>query len=120
MKKVPKSEGEKASGDVAVESETLRDPFEVAVADRIRELRQSRGHVQEEFAGLVGLNRSYYSSIERGWRNLSLATACRIALMLEVTVADLVPGHDELSSLLLQHSDGRSEPKRKRRIARKA
>lgn len=56
---------------------------------RVRELRKSQGWSQEEFAGRVGLDRSYVGGIERGERNVSLENICLIAHALGVPASDL-------------------------------
>jgi len=57
--------------------------------NRVRRLRKSRGWSQEEFAHLVGLDRSYMGGVERGERNVSLENICRIATALGLSPAEL-------------------------------
>ena len=45
---------------------------------------------QEAFAHGVGIDRSYFGSIERGRRNVSLEHICRIAAGLGVPPAELL------------------------------
>ena len=56
---------------------------------RVRQLRTERGLTQEEFADLVGLDRTYISGIERGVRNVGLLNIERIAKGLGVALHDL-------------------------------
>lgn len=45
---------------------------------------------QEGFADAIQMHRTYYSSIERGERNLTLVTLWRVAEGLEVKVSQLL------------------------------
>ena len=57
---------------------------------RVRQLRVERGVSQEAFAHQVRIDRSYYGSIERGERNVSLENICLIASGLGVPPAELL------------------------------
>jgi transcriptional regulator with XRE-family HTH domain len=50
----------------------------------VRLERKSRGHSQEGFADLVGLDRSYMGGVERGERNVALDNIMRILETLEM------------------------------------
>lgn len=76
-----------------------KSPHLVAVGQRIRELRLSRGHSQEGFANLVGLDRSYFGGVERGERNIAVLNLIRIAMALEVELGELFPGLAALQRL---------------------
>lgn len=65
-----------------------RQPQLLALVARIREVKQSRGLAQEQFANEVGLDRSYYGGIERGERNVAALNLIRIASALGVEVGD--------------------------------
>ena len=67
------------------------DPLE-AFGRRVRELRLERGVSQEDFAKIVGLDRTYISSLERGKRNVSLRNIHRLAEALGVAMRDLLQG----------------------------
>ncbi len=56
---------------------------------RIRELRQKTGLSQEKFALMIDMDRSYYSSIESGKRNVSLLNIKKIADGLGLTLEKL-------------------------------
>ena len=56
---------------------------------RIRLLRKERGLSQERFALLINMDRTYYSSVESGKRNISLQNIVKIARGLNVPIADL-------------------------------
>jgi transcriptional regulator with XRE-family HTH domain len=56
----------------------------------VRQLRLSKKVSQEDLAEMADLHRTYISDVERGVRNVSLATAFRIAQALGVELKDLV------------------------------
>ncbi|MBN2019980.1 MAG: helix-turn-helix transcriptional regulator [Sedimentisphaerales bacterium] len=58
----------------------------------IRAARKARGWSQEEFAYRCDLDRSYIGGIERGERNISILTLCKIAKALGLNVNSLVKG----------------------------
>lgn len=55
-----------------------------AVGLRVRELRLARGLTQERFAEKLGVATQYVQAVERGVRNLTLATVWRVAEALDV------------------------------------
>ncbi|AMV26278.1 anaerobic benzoate catabolism transcriptional regulator [Gemmata sp. SH-PL17] len=57
---------------------------------RVRQLRKAKGVSQEAFAHEIKMDRSYFGSIERGERNVSLENICLIASGLGVAPADLL------------------------------
>lgn len=48
------------------------------IAARIKELRRAHGITQQNFALMVGLNRSYLADIEKGNRNFGIDTLDKI------------------------------------------
>src|SRR5689334_8546857 len=58
----------------------------------VRRVRDSVGLSQERLALESGLDRTYISSLERGRRNASVVTVCRLALVLGVAPGDLLEG----------------------------
>lgn len=56
----------------------------------IRRRRLAREYSQDSFADAIGMHRAYYSSIERGERNLTLVTLERVAEGLGCKIADLM------------------------------
>ena len=74
-------------------------PAIVSVAQAIRSRRKASGHSQEEFAAVVGLDRAYYSHIERGRYNITLAVLFRIAWGLQCPPSELMPELAELTNL---------------------
>lgn len=61
----------------------------VKFGQRIRELRQKTGLSQEKFALMIGMDRTCFSSVESGKRNISLLNIKKIADGLEITVDKL-------------------------------
>jgi transcriptional regulator with XRE-family HTH domain len=59
---------------------------------RIRELRQTRGFSQEDFADKCGFHRNYIGGIERGERNITFEGAASIAKALKISLAELFKG----------------------------
>lgn len=55
----------------------------------VKSWRNRRGISQEELAERAGLHRTYVSDVERGSRNVSLASIDRLAVALEVSVSQL-------------------------------
>lgn len=55
----------------------------------IRKAREAAGYSQDTFADAIDMHRAYYSAIERGERNLTLATLARVAAGLKRTIAEL-------------------------------
>ncbi len=57
---------------------------------RLRKLRKELTNLsQENFANHIGMDRTYYSSIENGNRNVSLLNILKIAEGLNITISDL-------------------------------
>ena len=63
--------------------------IQVEFGQRIKSLRQSLGISQEKFALRIGMDRTYYASIESGKRNVSLRNIQKIAEGLNVTLSEL-------------------------------
>jgi transcriptional regulator with XRE-family HTH domain len=64
-------------------------PVHAAFGKALRELRTERGMSQETVALEAGLNRGYYSGIERGVRNVALANIVKIANALNVPASEV-------------------------------
>ena len=56
----------------------------------IRERRTALGYSQESFADEIGMHRAYYSTIERGERNLTIQTLRRVAVGLKTKASELL------------------------------
>lgn len=66
------------------------EDVKVLFGRRVRQLRKERGVSQEAFAHQIHIDRSYYGSIERGERNVSLENICLIARGLGVSPDELL------------------------------
>jgi transcriptional regulator with XRE-family HTH domain len=64
------------------------------VADNVRRRREGLGLSQEAFADLCGYHRTYIGAIERGDRNITLATLFAIANTLKVEPQQLLEQSD--------------------------
>lgn len=64
---------------------------------RVRELRKAKGYSQERFAMVSGLDRSYYGSVERGERNVSLDNIAAIAQALDESIYNLFVDAESLT-----------------------
>lgn len=71
----------------------------IAIGKRIREMRESQGYSQEDFAEHVGISRSHYGCIERGQFAVSLPKLLDIALALNIEVGVLFPTIEEIKNL---------------------
>ncbi|WP_028081457.1 helix-turn-helix domain-containing protein [Solimonas soli] len=69
------------------------------VGQQIRALREAAGLSQEDFAGRIDVDRSYYSHIERGRYNITLEMLFRIAQGLGCEPAELLPLRRQIGQL---------------------
>ena len=58
------------------------------IGNRIRELRSRTGLSQEKFALKIGMDRTYFASVELGKRNISIVNIEKIANGLDVTLSE--------------------------------
>lgn len=61
----------------------------VELGKRIRDLRLLTGLSQEKFALKIGMDRTYYASVESGRRNVSICNINKIAIGLNVSLSEL-------------------------------
>ncbi|MBO4971375.1 MAG: helix-turn-helix transcriptional regulator [Clostridia bacterium] len=59
------------------------------IGARIRELRTQLGISQEKFAMKIGMDRTYFASVELGKRNISIINIEKIANGLGVSLSEL-------------------------------
>ncbi len=59
------------------------------IGNRIRQLRTQTGLSQEKFAQKIGMDRTYFASVELGKRNISIVNIEKIANGLNVTLSEL-------------------------------
>ena len=55
---------------------------------------------QDRFSFAAEIERAYYGSVERGKRNLTVATLVKIAAALEVDPGSFLPTHEQAAKLL--------------------
>ena len=60
------------------------------LAINVRRLRKATGLSQEDFANEHGIDRTYVSAVERGRRNPTILVVERLAIALEIDVAELL------------------------------
>lgn len=65
-------------------------PVLVALGQTIRKARIDRAMSQEELAHRSEIDRAYMSSIERGQQNPGLMSIARVAVALDMTLAELM------------------------------
>ena len=59
------------------------------IGNRIRELRTQTGLSQEKFAQKIGMDRTYFASVELGKRNISIVNIEKKANGLEISLSEL-------------------------------
>lgn len=62
------------------------------LGERIKELRKSKGISQEKFSLSIGMDRTYFASVEAGKRNISIVNIEKIANGLNVSLSELFEG----------------------------
>ncbi len=61
----------------------------IDLGKRIRALRTQTGLSQEKFALKIGMDRTYFASVETGKRNISICNIKKIADGLGITLSEL-------------------------------
>lgn len=74
-------------------------PLHAAFGQALRELRAERSLSQEAVALAAGLNRGYYSGVERGVRNVALANIAKIADALDMPASELLARAETINRL---------------------
>ena len=62
----------------------------IELGKRIREYRNKMGISQEDFALLIGMDRTYYSSVEKGKHNITIMNLKEISDGLKITISELL------------------------------
>ena len=62
---------------------------------RIKELRAQTGLSQEKFALKIGMDRTYFASVEAGKRNISIINIKKISDGLGISISKLFEGIEE-------------------------
>ena len=71
-------------------------PFDVALGQRLRHVREARGWTQAQLAAAVGLTQDAISLYERGKRSMRVETLVDIARALDVPLSLLLDTHPEV------------------------
>lgn len=64
----------------------------VELGKKIKQLRMKKGLSQEKFALEMGMDRTYFASVEAGKRNISICNIKKIADGLEISLSELFEG----------------------------
>jgi transcriptional regulator with XRE-family HTH domain len=72
-----------------------RTTLQQRIGDSLRKHREALGISQEAFAEQVHMHRTYYSAIERGEKNLTLATLSRVCDGLHAPVWEVLKDADQ-------------------------
>ena len=64
----------------------------------IKKLREETGLSQEKFALSIGMDRTYYASVEAGKRNISLQNIYKIAEGFDISVSALFVGVEKMNT----------------------
>lgn len=75
--------------------------YYVLFGKKLTAIRKEKGIAQDKLALKCEIARSYVGDVERGKRNLSLKSMCKLAIGLEVSVSDLL----ELVDKEIAHTD---------------
>ena len=67
----------------------MSDNVMVVFGHHVRELRLKTGMSLEKFALLIGMDRTYFASVENGKRNISILNIKKIADGLNVSMSEL-------------------------------
>jgi transcriptional regulator with XRE-family HTH domain len=73
-----------------------RPPLRACLGAVVRRRRRAAGYSQEAFADLVGVHRTFMSTVERGGSNVSLETLARIASALGARAGELLLEAEDL------------------------
>mgnify|MGYP003301898225 CR=1 FL=1 len=71
--------------------------IQLAFGKTLKQLRKDAGISQEQFALMIGMDRTYYASVESGKRNISIQNIQKISNGFHISLADLfkqVEGND--------------------------
>lgn len=64
----------------------------VELGKKIKQLGMKKGLSQEKFALEIGMDRTYFASVEAGKRNISICNIKKIADGLEISLSELFEG----------------------------
>lgn len=67
----------------------MKSEIQIQFGKRVRQLRTNLGISQEKFALQINMDRTYFSSVETGNRNISLMNIQKIAQGLNISISEL-------------------------------
>lgn len=67
----------------------MKSEIQIQFGNRVRQLRTNLGISQEKFALQINMDRTYFSSVETGKRNISLINIQKIAQGLNISISEL-------------------------------
>lgn len=67
----------------------MKSEIQIQFGNRVRQLRTNLGISQEKFALQINMDRTYFSSVETGNRNISLMNIQKIAQGLNISISEL-------------------------------
>lgn len=73
----------------------MRAVITVLLGRRIQKLRKRTGLSQEKFALKIGMDRTYFASVEAGKRNVAIRNIEKIAVGLDVSLFELFKNIEE-------------------------
>ena len=69
--------------------------IQLSFGSHIRKLRTEKGFSQEKFALHIGMDRTYYASVQAGKRNISIFNIQKIANGLDISLSKMFEGIEE-------------------------
>jgi transcriptional regulator with XRE-family HTH domain len=87
--------------------------IQLALGQRVRQLRKRQGYSQEAFADAAGLHRTWMGAVERGERNLSFHNLVLISNALGITLSRLVSGLEKSAAQPIRKSSPAVSPSRR-------
>ena len=69
--------------------------IQLSFGSHIRKLRTEKGFSQEKFELHIGMDRTYYASVEAGKRNISIINIQKIANGLDISLSKMFEGIEE-------------------------
>lgn len=73
---------------------TMKSDIKIILGKCIKTFRQKTGLSQEKFALKIGMDRTYYASVESGRRNISIINIKKIADGFGISLSDLFSAID--------------------------
>ena len=78
------------------EMRQVPQPFDVALGQRLRRVREAHGWTQAQLAAAVGLTQDAISLYERGKRSMRVETVVDVARALDVPLSLLLDTHEDV------------------------